>query len=119
MAPGATHETAINSGRVQDRPETYFNPAAFTDSLDRWGSSGRNILRGPAQRQFDFSLVKNTPLTERVSSEFRWELFNAFNQATFANPANTFAANGPGTAGRITSTIGGPRTMQAALRFRF
>lgn len=119
MAPGATHDTATNSGRVQDRLETYFNPAAFTDSLDRWGNSGRNILRGPAQRQFDFSLVKNTPVTERVSSEFRWELFNAFNQATFANPASTFAANGPGTAGRITSTIGGPRTMQAALRFRF
>lgn len=119
MAPGATRETARRDGRIQDRLENYFNTAAFADSLDRWGNEGRNLLRGPAQRQFDFSLVKYTPLTERLRSEFRWELFNAFNQATFANPANGFAANGPGTAGRITSTIGGPRTMQLAFRLRF
>jgi hypothetical protein len=119
MAPGATHQTAVNSRRVQDRLENYFNAAAFSDSLDRWGNSGRNILHGPAQRQFDFSLVKSFAFGERLRTEFRWELFNAFNQATFANPASTFAANGPGTAGRVTSTIGGPRTMQAALRLRF
>ncbi len=119
MAPGATLATARRDGRIQDRLESYFNTAAFADSLDRWGNEGRNLLRGPAQRQFDFSLVKYTPLTERLRSEFRWELFNAFNQATFSNPANTFAANGPGTAGRITSTIGGPRTMQVAFRLRF
>jgi hypothetical protein len=60
-----------------------------------------------------------TKVAESFSVEFRWEIYNAFNQTTFSNPANTFAAAGPGTAGVITSTIGGPRTMQGALRFRF
>lgn len=118
-AQDATIDNAINTGRVQDRLENYFNTAAFADSLDRWGDTGRNILRGPAQRQFDFSLGKAIPFSERLRGEFRWELFNAFNQTTFASPASTFAANGPGTAGRITSTIGGPRTMQGAVRLRF
>lgn len=119
MTPGRTVESAMLEGRVQDRLEQFFDVTAFTDSLDKWGNAGRNTLRGPAQRQFDFSIIKSIPVLERVQSEFRWELFNAFNQATFANPASTFAANGPGTAGRITSTIGGPRTMQAAFRVRF
>jgi hypothetical protein len=104
---------------VQGRLDLFYNVAAFTDSLDRWGNAGRNILRGPSQSQFDFTLGKQTRLREQVNVEFRWELYNAFNTPTFANPASTFAANGPGTAGRITATIGGPRTMQGALRVRF
>jgi hypothetical protein len=67
--------------------------------------------------------------------EFRWEMFNVTNTPTFANPAATIAAGtcipspsrqcdpgmttSPGTAGRISSTIGGPRTMQAALKLQF
>jgi hypothetical protein len=46
-------------------------------------------------------------------------MYNALNTPVFANPASTFAANGYGTAGQITSTIGGPRTMQLAARFLF
>lgn len=49
----------------------------------------------------------------------RWEVYNALNTPVFANPASTFAASGTGSAGRITSTIGGPRTMQLAARFTF
>jgi outer membrane receptor protein involved in Fe transport len=58
-------------------------------------------------------------MTEKLAVELRFEVYNAFNQTTFANPANTFAAAGPGTAGRITSTIGGPRTMQMGVRVRW
>ncbi|MCI0660468.1 MAG: hypothetical protein L0220_05285, partial [Acidobacteria bacterium] len=31
-----------------------------------FGNLGRNILRGPSQKRFDFGLMKDTPLTERV-----------------------------------------------------
>jgi|GEM_PF-5035252 hypothetical protein len=109
----------IRSGRVQDRLDNYYNVNAFTDSLDHWGNAGRNILRGPSQAQFDFSFAKLTSIKERYQAEFRWELFNATNTPVFNNPASTFAANGPGTAGVISSTIGGPRTMQAGLRLRW
>ena len=119
FAPGMTVEDATLSGRVQDRLDAYFNVAAFQDSLDQWGNTGRNILRGPSQVQLDMTIGRIFPLFARQRIEVRWEVYNALNTPVFANPASTFAANGPGTAGRITSTIGGPRTMQLAARFTF
>ncbi|HEU0186190.1 MAG TPA: TonB-dependent receptor [Blastocatellia bacterium] len=135
LAPGRTIESAIKSGRAQDRIDLYFDPTAFVNSEDHWGNAGRNILRGPNQRQLDLSLSKTTRLRESMNLEFRWELFNATNTPTFGNPAATIAAGTcipspsrqcapgtttlPSTAGRISSTIGGPRTMQAALRLTF
>ena len=119
FAPGKTIEDARRTGPTQDRLSQYFNPAAFTDSLDTWGNAGRNILRGPSQVQYDFMLGKIVKIRESEQLELRWETYNAFNQATFTNPASTLAAGGPGTAGVISSTIGGPRTMQVALRYRF
>ena len=119
FAPGRTAQNATKSGPVQDRLDQFFDPTAFMNSEDRWGNTGRNILRGPAQQQFDFALAKNIPMTESTSTELRWEAFNAFNQATFSNPSSTLPAAGYGTMGAITSTVGGPRTMQLALRVRF
>jgi hypothetical protein len=119
MVPGKTYADAVKSGRTQDRLTTYFDPSPFTDSLDQWGNTGRNILRGPNQVQYDFMFGKQMRFSERIQGEFRWEMYNAFNRPVFTNPASTFAANGPGTSGVISSTIGGPRTMQTAVRIRF
>jgi hypothetical protein len=135
-APGRTNESAIKSGRVQERLDLYFDPSAFINSEDHWGNVGRNTLRGPRQTQFDVSLSKTTKLRESVNLEFRWEMFNVTNTPIFANPAATLAAGGTcipspsrqcdpatttayGTAGRISSTIGGPRTMQGSLKLTF
>ena len=104
---------------MQDRLDGYFDVTAFTDSLDAWGNTGRNILRGPSQAQLDVTLARTLALAGRSRIELRWEMYNALNSPVFANPASTFAANGYGTAGQITSTIGGPRTMQLAARFLF
>jgi carboxypeptidase family protein/TonB-dependent receptor-like protein len=135
LAAGRTIESAVRSGRVQDRIDQYFDPTAFVNSEDHWGNAGRNILRGPNQRQFDLSLSKTTRLKETMNLEFRWEFFNLTNTPTFSNPESTIAAGScipspsrqcapgtttlPSTAGRISSTIGGPRTMQAALKLTF
>lgn len=119
IAPGKTLADAIKSGPVQDRLDRYFDPTVFQNSEDRWGNLGRNILRGPVQRQLDLAIAKNLRVTERFSGEFRWEMFNLMNQVTFANPNAALPAAGYGTMGLITSTIGGPRTMQAAIRVRF
>jgi hypothetical protein len=119
FVPGRTNDDAVRTGRIQDRLSLFFDPSVFTNSLDAWGDVGRNTLRGPKQVQYDFMLGKTMKIRESYQLEFRWETYNAFNQATFTNPASTLAAAGPGTAGVISSTIGGPRTMQVALRFRF
>jgi hypothetical protein len=92
---------------------------AFADSLDQWGDTGRNILRGPSQTQLDLILARSLRIAATHRVELRWEIYNALNTPVFANPASTFAANGAGTAGRITTTIGGPRTMQLAARYLF
>ncbi len=119
FAPGRTVADATKDGSVQSRVNQFFDPTAFTNSEDRWGNSGRNIMRGPIQRQFDFALAKTFKMAETRSMEARFEAFNAFNQVTFSNPNSTLPAAGFGTMGAITSTIGGPRTLQTALRFRF
>jgi hypothetical protein len=119
FAPGATLADAQGSSPVQERLDAYFNVAAFRDSGDAWGDTGRNILRGPSQRQVDLSLSREVRLFGRQRLELRWDVFNVLNEAVFANPVSTFAANGPGNAGRITATVGGPRTMQLGLKYAF
>jgi len=119
LAPGRTVDNIEKTGSVQSRLDQYFDPMGFVNSEDRWGNEGRNILRGPSQKQVDFALAKSIRMRERFTGELRWEAFNAFNQATFSNPNSTLPAAGTGTMGAITSTIGGPRTMQVALRLKF
>ncbi|HYO81339.1 MAG TPA: hypothetical protein VES20_08070, partial [Bryobacteraceae bacterium] len=119
FAPGRTLDDAILSGRVQDRLERYFDPTVFVDSSESWGNAGRNLIRGPVQRQLDLTISRNFSVAESSRAEFRWELYNVTNTPTFANPSAGLAVGGPGTAGRITSTIGGPRTMQGGIRFMF
>lgn len=83
-----------------------------------FGNLGRNTLRGPSQKRFDLGLSKTTRLTERTSFELRVDAFNLFNFVNFANPNSVIGD--PGTDfGFITDTVGGPRVMQFAAKFRF
>jgi Carboxypeptidase regulatory-like domain/TonB dependent receptor len=56
-----------------------------TNSM-HFGNLGRNSLLGPNYRQFDFSLYKNTKLTERLNMQLRFEAYNLFNHPNFASP---------------------------------
>jgi outer membrane receptor protein involved in Fe transport len=116
-ASGATQETAAKSGSVESRLSAYFNTAAFTTAGTGWGNTGRNILRGPSQANFDFSVVKNFSLGEQRRLQWRSEFFNVFNHPNFGNPAG--AVNTVSTFGSITSTVGNPRVVQFALKFLF
>ncbi len=97
-----------------------------------FGNAGRNPFRGPRLDNLDFSIVKNTKLTERVSFQLRGEFFNVLNHPHFANP-NTQGfvdPSDPSTFGFIFATpdvaaanpvigTGGPRNIQIGLKFRF
>jgi hypothetical protein len=106
-----------------------------------FGSLGRNALRGPGYRNIDFSIFKDTPITEGVKIQLRAEIFNIFNHPNFSNPLlPSFAADftssidpvtGRGT-GFLPITVtpdvgignpflggGGPRNIQLAARLIF
>jgi hypothetical protein len=115
-------------------PNCQFNPAAFQVLPPGvFGNAGRNILRGPHFAQVDFSVFKNTRLSETTSLQFRVEMFNLFNFANYADPSGGLSCSG--SVGRCdafgvsTSTVGnqlggllgfgGPRQIQLSARFNF
>jgi len=51
-----------------------------------FGTLGRNALIGPPFRQWDFSLVKDTRISERLNLQFRIEAYNLLNHPNFSNP---------------------------------
>ncbi len=72
----------------------FLNPAAFAiPAPGTFGNYGRNTLHGPGLSQFDLTLHKRFPLTERINFEFRAEAYNILNHANFANPPITLANN--------------------------
>lgn len=86
------------------------------------GNSGRNAFRGPRFINFDSSIVKPIPITERVKMQYRLEMYNMFNHANFAVPNASIVTTS--TFGRIsglanTSSGTGARVMQMALRIEF
>jgi len=64
---------------------TITNAAAiFSDPAPNTiGTCGRNSLRGPKFRQWDFNLNKTTKLTERIGLQIRFEVFNLLNHPNF------------------------------------
>jgi len=106
----------------QRTPDRWFNADCFTNDLlladkaagrPRFGNSGPRILDGPGLQNWDFSFIKNNPLTERIKLQFRAEFFNGFNQPHFGDP-NTRILKA--TTAKITRA-GEPRNIQFGLKF--
>jgi hypothetical protein len=94
---GVKHE--LINGAVQ-----WVNPAAFAlPAAGSFGAMPRNFLYGPGFGDVDFSIFKRNHITERISTEFRIEMFNIFNHTNLAPPSATFSS---GSFGKITDTIG-------------
>jgi hypothetical protein len=91
MRPDFTGE-AVKTGTV-DWPNRSYNVNAFQVEPgyngvwgDVIGQVGRNYLRGPGFFQWDLSMMKNFPITEKVKLQFRTDLFNILNHPNFGNP---------------------------------
>jgi hypothetical protein len=109
------------------RAVQYFNKAAFAKpAAGTFGNLGRNVLYGPGFGSVDFSVFKKTPITERISTEFRVEIFNLLNRTNWGNPNASFSSS---SFGQLTSTrnggsapglgFGEPRNAQLALKVIF
>ncbi|MBL8212664.1 MAG: TonB-dependent receptor [Bryobacterales bacterium] len=94
----------------------WLNPGAFSATAPlKFGTSGRNIIQGPAWTNVDLSAFKNFAITERTTLQFRAEAFNGFNNPQF-NPAELNVASP--VFGTLQSAQR-PRVMQMALRLTF
>src|SRR3954467_12017764 len=103
----------------QRSPNLWFDVNAFAaPSGFAFGNAGRNVLIGPGQNVFDWSLRKEFVLTETQRLEFRAEFFNALNHPNFAQPDN-FIDDDPGSAGAITSIAIPMRQIQFGLKYNF
>jgi Carboxypeptidase regulatory-like domain len=105
-------------------PTKYFNPNAFVVPPNgTYGNVGRDVLTGPGLSTVDFSVLKNTSLTERVNLQFRAEFFNILNHTNFNTPnpvVFTSATVLPvSTAGVISSTATTSRQIQFGLKLLF
>jgi hypothetical protein len=104
-------------------PDRYFDSAAFAlPEAGFYGNLGRNTLIGPGLANLDLSISKRFRVTERLSAQFRGEVFNALNHTNFAIPSQrtVFTSSGPsGSAGRITSTATPARQVQIGLKLLF
>jgi hypothetical protein len=89
----------------------------FSSAQGGFGNLGRNTFRGPLQKRFDLSFAKETKISESVSFELGFDLFNVFNTVNLANP-NSDLQDGVDF-GLITSTVGGPRVGQFRAKLRF
>jgi hypothetical protein len=108
--------------------DPYFDPLAFKSVTDvRFGSSGRNILRGPGVFNIDGSLFRNFTLTERFRMQFRVEMFGATNTPQFGNPGATVSnmtLNADGTVRTLggyteITSASGERQIRFAAKFSF
>jgi len=133
LASGATVSSGYTHGDIHQRLNGYIDVANFVHApqlypaqclvdtnfcTTAFGNLGRNTYRGPYQQNWDFSLLKNFQLTERVGLRFTTDFFNIWNHANFANPALTDIGSGAGF-GKIFSTVGTPRLIQFSLRLAF
>jgi hypothetical protein len=107
----------INPGPHSSKLNNYLNPAAFAPApRSRFGTLGRNTMRGPGSNLWDIRVSKVTPFSERWRLRFITEFFNAWNHPSFGNPATVL--NTP-TFGTIRSTLSNARIIQFALKLEY
>jgi hypothetical protein len=112
-----------------------FNPAAFVpEPSGQQGDLGRNVLRGFGAWQADLGLQRQFRVTDKIALRFRAEFFNIFNHPNFGSPNNVLSnplfglstqtlanslAGGNNAGCNPLYQIGGPRSIQLALKLQF
>ena len=118
-----------NTGANTDRPNVTGDPNAGPRTSNQWfnvnafqlqpfgtfGNAGRGIINGPKYETVDLGIAKISSITERISLEFRAEVFNLFNHTNFDLPDRQFTTPG---FGQIFSA-NDPREIQFAVKFHF
>jgi hypothetical protein len=111
-------------------------PADANGNPLRQGNLGRNALRGFGATQWDFAVHREFPIRERLTLQFRAELFNVLNHPNFGQPVSDISNSSFGQSIQMLGQslnsgnlggggfdalyqIGGPRSIQLALKLLF
>jgi outer membrane receptor protein involved in Fe transport len=84
-----------------------------------FGNVGRNMFTGDRIENVDFSVFKTTRVTERVSVQYRLNLFNALNHPNFGTPNSIRLDQAGTTFYNFQENSGGRRQIEMALRIMF
>jgi hypothetical protein len=112
---GGQYQSATGGATEGERPNVVPGCDPMTKSRSQWynpecfvyapygtlGNSSRNSLHNPNFFNIDFSIVKNTKLTEKLNMQFRTEFFNILNHPNFYFGSQAYLM---GTAGIVKPT---------------
>ncbi len=94
---GGEYQSRTGGATEGERPNLVPGCNPMTEKIDKWydpecyvfapygtlGDTGRNSLNNPNYFNIDFSIVKDTQLSEGVNMQFRAEFFNILNHPNF------------------------------------
>jgi hypothetical protein len=109
----------IPSGSSQARIGEWFNTSCFSaPNSFGFGTEARTDpnIRQAGIANYDFTLFKNTHVTEHYVLQFRAEVFNMFNRVQFGPPGNVL---GTAQFGVVSSQINSQRLIQMGLRLSY
>ena len=99
-----------------DASHPYFETSDFAPvTTARFGTSGRNSVRGPGFFDMDASIFRDFGIWEDLKFQFRAEAFNLTNTPQFSNPASNASNSGFG----IISSASGERQFRFAGKIMF
>ena len=129
---------AFNPAAFTHAPSAPIGPdCPFGGCPARQGTTPRNFLRGFGGTQWDFAVHRDFPIHEALKLQFIAEMFNVLNHPNFGPPNGAFGTNSFGVSNQtlaqsLTGTggagsgalsplyqIGGPRSIQLALKLQF
>jgi hypothetical protein len=129
-APSFAGGKRINPAALQTAPRD-----PVTGFFTRQGTLPRNALRGFGAAQWDFAVRRQFNFTEKWRLQFRGEFFNVLNHPNFGDPVGSFGSSlfgqsvqmlgrslggaNPGVGFTPLYQIGGPRSIQLALKLEF
>jgi hypothetical protein len=122
---------SLQGERGAERPNCVGDPHPSDQSIDRWldinafqaaplgtfGNCPVGVARAPGYTNVDLMFAKRVDVGSSRYGEFRVEIFNALNKASFGPPARDISD--PNNFGRITNTISAPRVIELVFKFYF
>ncbi len=89
---GTNRADLVGTPKLIKSIDQWFDTSAFRQPAAGFlGTSGRGILRLPGTNNWDTGLFKNFTISEKISFQFRFESFNAWNHTQWGNPERNVA----------------------------